>query len=176
MKTQTRTLIAMSIIFTTLFLITSCKKDRDDNVNYPISGTWLLLNADVDAIPKAGATITEAELETTLADYTFFAPNSQVVFTQDSVTLTATLDGSTQPTFKLPYVIDNGILTISGVPIPSLIIEGEVDVEAQKMEFELTPKSYMSILQFISYTFPDFKTVYDQIATAHVEYTFKRIN
>lgn len=172
-----KTLTITSIILAALFAVTSCNDDdNNDKVDYSVKGTWELTNADVDATPKAGATMNEDQLEAALANYTFFAPNSQIVFTADSVTLTATLDGNTQPTFKLPYQISNNMLTIGGVPIPSLILEGKVDVEAQTMEFDLTPESYMSILQFITYTFPDFKAVYDQIQTAHVEYDLKRVN
>lgn len=174
MKTFRDLLLAGVMLLTIGFTAASCSDDdNNEPQNHSIIGTWQLKNADVDVILKTDATMTEQQMEAFLVDYTFFAPNSQITFTTDTVTLTAELDGVTQPPFKLPYTLKNGILTIMS-PIPSMTIEGSVDIDTHSMEFDLTPASYMSILQFIGYAFPELQPTFNQIQSAEVDYDLIR--
>lgn len=174
MKTFRSLFITGIAILTGLFTFTSCSDDdKNDDKDYSIVGTWQVKNADVDVTPKADAAMTEAQLEAFLTDYTFFAKNSDIIFTTDSVTLTAELAGTALPPFKLAYTLQNDILTIAS-PIPSITIQGTVDIKARTMDFDLTPASYMSILQFIGYSFPDLQPTLNQVATAQVDYSLTR--
>ena len=174
MKTFRNLLLTGITLFAIGFTATSCSDDdNNEPQNHSILGTWQLKNADVDVTLKPDATMTEAQMEAFLADYTFFAPNSEITFTADTVTLTAELDGVTQPPFKLPYTLNNGILTIIS-PIPSMTIQGSVDIDTHVMEFDLTSASYMSILQFIGYAFPELQPTFNQIQSAEVDYDLTR--
>lgn len=174
MKIITKILLIATM--TPMFFMTSCKEDENGEKNHPLPGKWQLKNADIDVTPKAGATMSEAELETFLTNYTFFTPTSQLTFTTDSITLTAELAGVQQPTMPLPYTLSKDILTIMPpILIPSLTLQGEISVEAITMEFDLTPESYMNLLNFIGAAFPELQPTLNQIASADINFDFIRV-
>lgn len=159
-----------------LALYTSCNDDESNKPNATLPGTWQLVNAEIDVTPAANATMSETQLEAFLANYTFFSPNSQVVFTADSITLTAELVNIPRPTMTLPYQLSGTTLTIEPpILIPSMELQGEIKIEATTMEFDLSPASYKNVLNFIGAAFPDLQSTIDQIASAEVDYTFKRV-
>lgn len=169
MKTPTQMLITLATVSILFIGFSACSDDDDhDNKNFKLTGTWQLDVIEVDANPIAGSNMSEIQLENALADYTFFSSGSQMSFTADSVSLVASVMGSQLP-FTLPYNYKGNVLTITPPMNLPILIQGTIDLTANTMEFDLTPESYMSILQILQ---PPF---FDQILSAEVDYDFSRV-
>ncbi len=175
MKTVVRFLLVVGMVFAAILLTTSCDDDHKDDQK-DIIGTWQLERYKVTVDAKPNATMSETELEAALANYIFFAVNSQVVFSNTNVTLTPIINGENQQVITTTYVINKGTLTIN-LPIDNpKTIQGSLDIkDDREFDFTLDSESYMNLLAAIGQTDAEFQKIVDQIASASVKYHFSRV-
>lgn len=158
-------------LFLLLFLIgslcSSCGDDKEEYSNEFLIGTWTIVNIVPKAMPVEGGSLSAEALEDSLLHYTFLEENSEITFTDDSVTLTATVPGYTLP-LSLPYHYHSKVLTIHTPYDLPFGIQGLVETTGNVMQFALTPESYISILDFIQ---PPFR---DQLLSANMTYELQK--
>lgn len=168
MKTCKNSILTAFLFLPLIFAFSSCS-DSDSNKKDPeLYGSWRIKNAAPDVEPLSGKESDEVRLEDSLSNYTFFASNSEIIFESDSVRLTADFMGLTLP-LHLPYHYNKNVLTIPAPLDLPFQIQGTVEQDGNLLEFELTPESYMSILQFIHPSF------LDEILSATVSYDMQKI-
>lgn len=148
-------------------LFVACGEDDNDNKIYQLQGTWTVQNKAVKVWPREGGHTEALALEDSLLQYTFLEENSEVIFHNDSVSLTISYMGFTQPGTYACSLRKNILSIVPPDNLP-LILEGTVNLNSPILEFTFTTESYMTILQLLHPSF------FDRILSANVSYVLQR--
>jgi len=174
MKTVVRLLIVAGIVFTAVFLASSCKDDdKDDQTD--IIGTWQLAESVADVELTATATETEKNVEAAISNYVKVPITSKVIFNATQVSFSYSINEAEIKTVTYPYTLNDGTLSIV-LPIddPKAIL-GNVDLKDNTLKITLTKSSYLSLLQHFAAQDNEFKDIVDQIASADIYYRLNRV-
>ncbi|WP_294141297.1 hypothetical protein [uncultured Sanguibacteroides sp.] len=171
-KIGTLLFLTCSVIVLSLWLAACSDDDKNERKDL-LQGSWNIDQATAIATPIENATMTKEQLEAVFNNYTFFGQGSEITFIDDTVKLVATF-GDVELPMKLPYTFEKDTLTITAAASPTVTFEikGAVDFYTSHFEFNLTDKSYMSILQFVVQLTqePNLQNALTQTKQAHASY------
>lgn len=148
-------------------LLIACGEDDNDNKIYQLKGSWTVQNKAVKVWPREGGEAEAMALEDSLLKYTFLDENSEVIFHNDSISLTINYMDWTRPGTYACSLRKNVLSIVPPDGLP-LILEGTINNNSPILEFTFTTESYMTILQLLRPSF------YDRILSANVSYILQR--
>lgn len=174
MKTLVRFLIVAGMVFTAVFLASSCDDDdKDDQTT--IIGTWQLAESKVTVTPIATATDSKDKLEADLGNFLKIDINAKATFNNKQVSFPYSLKGVAK-TATFDYTLNGNTLSIVlGIDSPSTLL-ADVDLKDNTLKLSLKPESYLNLLKYFAQDDADLQATVNQISQASVYYRFNRVN
>ncbi len=162
-------ILPVSLAFLILiFLINACGNDNSSNSTNALQGEWIISNIVPRVKPTNGSMEEQQILEDSLLNYTFLTENSIIIFEEDSIKLTAHTPGYSLP-LTLYYHYKKDVLTIHPPFNLPILIQGYVYTDQDVMEYQLTPESYLTLLDYVN---PPFR---QRILSADMTYELQKI-